>query len=494
MANRLLALGLVWACVGTGCAGVVGGGLDDEGLDSGAVGARDGGQGGGSGGAGDAGFGSDAGQVVLDAGTSAIDGGANGDGGNIGATDASVDAGSRADAGRPDSGVTVDAGALDAGAEPVDAGPRDAGQGPPPGGDGGTDAFTFLVYGDSRSGSDCSGNQVHLSLVQRMANETDAAFVVHLGDMVTGYSNTTNWVQGGACTQAASTGSLKTQLSPLTSKSPAPGLPTFVFPVVGNHDDSWGEHWYPDSYGQGFCDVFPKTLMQQLIPNHTQQPYFEDKTGRNFAILSDSAFYDSMCSTTQAGVYPTFMYYSFDYQHAHFSVLHVNTDYLDLEECGGCAGNQSNYEDYYYIHQLHWLRADLDAAKARGQKEFFVFLHAPLLTTSDGHDANASAPTLRKLFTQYGVTAVFSGHDHVYERSHPTAFDSASPDGRIADGGTTYLVTGGGGSDPHGFRSTAWFDAKRSSDFHYTRVTVNGSHLTTTAIDPSGQVVEQYSR
>ena len=30
----------------------------------------------------------------------------------------------------------------------------------------------------------------------------------------------------------------------------------FLYPVVGNHDDGWGDDWYPDPYGNGFCSVF----------------------------------------------------------------------------------------------------------------------------------------------------------------------------------------------------------------------------------------------
>ena len=45
--------------------------------------------------------------------------------------------------------------------------------------------FTFVAYGDSRAGGDCTGNAVHAGLVARMAAEP-AQLGFHLGDMITG--------------------------------------------------------------------------------------------------------------------------------------------------------------------------------------------------------------------------------------------------------------------------------------------------------------------
>ena len=33
----------------------------------------------------------------------------------------------------------------------------------------------------------------------------------------------------------------------------AAGLQAYYFPVVGNHDDNYGDGWYPDKFGNGFC-------------------------------------------------------------------------------------------------------------------------------------------------------------------------------------------------------------------------------------------------
>ena len=155
--------------------------------------------------------------------------------------------------------------------------------------------FTFMAYGDSRAGNGCDGNAVHKSLVSRMVAEP-ASFVFNLGDMVVGHDRSTNWIQRADCPNDASPGSLKELIAPLQGKTPPAGLPTLYFPVVGNHDDNWNDGWYPDSFGNGFCDVFDPS---KLVPNHTQQSYFLDKTGR-VPRYTDPQFRSLSCSTSRS--------------------------------------------------------------------------------------------------------------------------------------------------------------------------------------------------
>ncbi len=352
--------------------------------------------------------------------------------------------------------------------------------------------FSFVAYGDSRAGADCSGNAVQAGLVARMAAEP-AQLAFHLGDMIVGYNANTNWVQPGACTDPASSGSFKELIAPLQSKTPAAGLPMFLFPVVGNHDDNWGSEWYPDPYDDTICDVFD---MKALVPNHTQQSYFLDKTAR-VAHYSDAEFDSLTCSTTDASVYPTYMYYAFDYQNTHFVVMRVNSDYYDLLECYNNCTDAANYNDFYYKHQFDWLHADLTAAAARsGIDHIFVFIHAPLVATSDGHTANVSWQDLATEFSANGkVRFVFSGHNHVYERSVPIVVSPSSPNGVRDDAaGTVYITTGGGGSELHGFRDPSPLIAVRDSLYHYLRIDVVGGQVSVSAIDQDGVEFDQVSR
>ena len=348
--------------------------------------------------------------------------------------------------------------------------------------------FSFLAYGDNRSGGapDCSANAIHIGLINRMVNE-NAPFVFNLGDMVTGYSNTTNWVQNGACTGAANYGSLKNMITPLQNKTPPPGVPASFIPVIGNHDDNWGDSppWYPDAYNNGYCDVFDA---RALIPNHTQAPWFG--TGR--PKYTDANFYSLACSVTDKSVYPRYMYFSFDYQNSHFIVMRLNNEYDDLEACNNC-NNKKNYDDYYNIHQLDWLRTDLAATAAKPSiQNIFVFLHVPVFTTSDGHTGSASATALSREFSKYKVKIVFSSHNHVYERTVPILAPATSAAVRDDANGTVYVVSGGGGSDPHGFRAAQWFDAKRTVENHYVRVDVDGTTVSVRVINKTGAVIDSF--
>lgn len=355
----------------------------------------------------------------------------------------------------------------------------------------GPDRFSFLAYGDSRAGNGCAGNAVHMALVNRMVGEP-AAFVFHTGDMVTGYDTSTNWVQRGSCPEAASKGSFKEIISPLQARKPAPGLPAFYFPVVGNHDDNWGDAWYPDKFGNGFCDVFDAAA---LVPNHTLAEYFADRTPR-VARFGDEEFRSLLCSTKSSEVYPTYLYYSFDFKNTHFVVLRVNGDYFDLQACNKPCSDPDNYDRFYNKHQLDWLRHDLALADVRPDiQHIVVLLHAPLFTGSWGHAANVSWPILSREFSKHKVRLVIAGHNHVYERSHPILVSDVAPQGiRDDQRGTIYMVTGGGGSAVHGFNSTHPLMAVSNTEFHFLRFEVNGSRLSMQAVRPDGTVFDSFSR
>ncbi len=73
--------------------------------------------------------------------------------------------------------------------------------------------------------------------------------------------------------------------------------------------------------------------------------------------------------------------------------------------------------------QYQWLEAQLADAKVNSRFTFVQFHHAPysvgphgFTTEYDGH-SGVPARVLTPLFAQYGVDAVFSGHDEMYEHS-----------------------------------------------------------------------------
>ena len=110
--------------------------------------------------------------------------------------------------------------------------------------------------------------------------------------------------------------------------------------------------------------------------------------------------------------------------------------------------------------------------------------------------ANSSWQALATEFTANGkVRFVFSGHNHVYERSVPIVVSPSSPNGARDDAtGTVYLTTGGGGSDLHGFNAANPLIAVRNSLYHYVRVDVNGDSVTVTAINQLGVPFDTVNR
>lgn len=112
-------------------------------------------------------------------------------------------------------------------------------------------------------------------------------------------------------------------------------------------------------------------------------------------------------------------YYSFDRGDSHFIVL-------DSEYIGQAARITGE--------QLEWLKQDLH--KSRSARHKFVFLHRPLYPV-DGHMGECmdmypkDRDALHSLFVRNRITAVFSGHEHLFNRQKRN--------------GVTYIISGGGG-------------------------------------------------
>jgi hypothetical protein len=112
-------------------------------------------------------------------------------------------------------------------------------------------------------------------------------------------------------------------------------------------------------------------------------------------------------------------YYSFDVGNAHFTVLDSN------------AGTAPGTAQHTFVE------ADLAATTAQWK---FVVFHHPVYS-SGSHGGNlALQENLVPLFDRYAVDLVLTGHDHDYERTLPLVAHQP-----VAEAGTVYIVTGGGG-------------------------------------------------
>ena len=149
-------------------------------------------------------------------------------------------------------------------------------------------------------------------------------------------------------------------------------------------------------------------------------------------------------------LYPD-LYYSFTHKGDYFVVL-----------CSDLADTT----DHIAGQQFAWLEKGLRRHRRSPRK--FVFVHKPLWKNPESNWLDEVHP----LLARHGVTMVFAGHAHKYEKS------------RTRDG-VQYFITGGAGAPLREDRSPAqgWFH-------HYLHVSVNGDDVTL-AVIKTGSVKDQ---
>ncbi len=203
-----------------------------------------------------------------------------------------------------------------------------------------------------------------------------------------------------------------------------------------------------------------------------QQPRFALHTGdlvRNGKKQSNwEQYFKDLCVYTRAGENIPIFYAIGN--HEHHSPLYFS--YFELPH-----NNALNTEEFYSFQygaahfialssemrfkrgtpQYRWLENDLKNAAGKNGW-IFVFFHRPPYSSGEHGSSRLLRKAWHPLFKQYGVTAVFNGHDHLYERTEPID-------------GVTYIVTGGGGAPLYKYKPHSW-TAHAESVYHLVRVDV----------------------
>ena len=119
----------------------------------------------------------------------------------------------------------------------------------------------------------------------------------------------------------------------------------------------------------------------------------------------------------------------------------------------------SNYLD---PAQLAWLEGELAAS---GSDWKICFFHHPLYSSGDKHGpALEKRQALEPLFVKHGVSVVFSGHEHFYERIKPQQ--------------GIYYFTSGGAAKLRPGKNTSELTAKGfDDDYHFMLVEIAGDEL-----------------
>ena len=127
--------------------------------------------------------------------------------------------------------------------------------------------------------------------------------------------------------------------------------------------------------------------------------------------------------------------------------------------------------------QLQWLERELENSREDWKIPYF---HHPLYSSGDRHGSDLSKrKVLEPLFLKYGVTVVFSGHDHVYERVEPQQ-------------GITYFVVGSSGQLRKGNldRSTGFTAVANATEQAFLVAELSGDELRFDTVSRTGKVID----
>ena len=133
--------------------------------------------------------------------------------------------------------------------------------------------------------------------------------------------------------------------------------------------------------------------------------------------------------------------------------------------------------DYPRPQQIAWIEKELASSDEAWKIPYF---HHPLYSSGKRHGSHADlAAVLEPLFLKGGVSVVFAGHDHFYERTKPQK-------------GIVYFVTGSGGKlRRNGIdRGTGLTAAGLDTDQAFLAAEIDDDQLFFNAISRTGTIVD----
>jgi 3',5'-cyclic AMP phosphodiesterase CpdA len=131
---------------------------------------------------------------------------------------------------------------------------------------------------------------------------------------------------------------------------------------------------------------------------------------------------------------------------------------------------------YLDPQQLQWLERELDSS---GEDWKIPYFHHPLYSSGGRHGSDLpKRRVLEPLFVKYGVSVVFAGHDHVYERVKPQQ-------------GIVHFVVGSSGQLRRGnLDKTGFTDVANAREQAFLVAEIDGDEMHFNAVSRSGQVID----
>jgi len=154
-------------------------------------------------------------------------------------------------------------------------------------------------------------------------------------------------------------------------------------------------------------------------------------------------------------------WYSVERAGIHFTILNSNADLIP---------NSSQYQ---------WLESDLRSINDKIRFRI-VLMHEPIFSVVRSTVSRKRfKSSLLPLFARYGIAAVFSGHDHAYER--------------FLYKNIYYIATGGGGANLHNQRRTSLYLQKFIKDHHFCALTVIDGFIKVSVFDTNLNLIDEFN-
>jgi len=234
-----------------------------------------------------------------------------------------------------------------------------------------------------------------------------------------------------------------------------------------------------------------------IVTAGTEQSQWEAWFDIYKALLSRKPFFSSDADNedSAANLFDQFSWpnnekwYSFNYGNVHIIYLQVKSEFSSIDEVS---------------EQYSWLLSDLQQATSNHDIKWkLVILHAPPYAEGGPRSRNSLiVPTVCKLFQQYGVDIVLSGHIHSYTRSHKiyqTLFGTEviseeGPSFSSSIEGVVYVSVGSAGAPLYGTKLTTW-TAVAASEYNYALIDIDNTSnkLTFTAYNINDVVIDSFT-
>lgn len=307
----------------------------------------------------------------------------------------------------------------------------------------GNDSIRFIVYADSETEPESTGK--HTTWTDPVNGDSRS----YLLDQTTGYRN---------------------NLAVIRSRTPDFVMIAGDLTQHGGEQRDWDEFWLHNTNPATELSLAGNTPVMAAPGNHE---YYEgsslgryNQPGSERAIKRYLTYFEAPENDSdnpeQEG-----RYYSFMYGPASMIVLDLcnnspnesneDTNFYLLGESDPEGGNAPDF--VVGSQQYNWLETQLMEARANSLFTFVIFHHAPYSSGPHGFpagigeflDNQSGVPTrdLTPLFMQYGVDAVFSGHDEMWERSELSGIERRD-DGSEASHSIQFYDVGIGGDGLRG--------------------------------------------